>query len=92
MNRIIKLCPNCNNPIDRHIDNAEEKLRMAITFEHGKNIFNAINRHLFRSIDLCNFCYTTLRVYREENSGLLNGVIQVFEAKMTLNKQELSIN
>lgn len=57
-------CPSCGQPFEREVENAEEKLRTAIALETGKNIYWAIKKHLFRSIDLCNFCYATLRIYR----------------------------
>jgi hypothetical protein len=60
----MKICPNCGQPINRVVEDGESKMQLALTYEHGKNILNAIKRHLFRSIDLCNFCYATLQVYR----------------------------
>ncbi len=62
-----KLCPNCNNLIDREVENAKERAQTAIALETGKQIQNAIERHLFRSIDLCNWCYTLLRIYRNNH-------------------------
>lgn len=60
----MRVCANCHNPINREVENAEEKLKTALTIEHGRSIYNAIQRKLFRSIDLCNYCYSTLRVYK----------------------------
>lgn len=62
------ICPNCGQDINREIENVEEKLKMATTFEAGKGIYYAILDHQFRSINLCNWCYTIMQVYRKSLS------------------------
>lgn len=59
-----KICPNCGQQIDRPVENAEEKLKMATSFEAGKGIYYAILDHRFKSIELCNWCYTIMQTYR----------------------------
>ena len=63
-----KTCPNCGQQIDRPVENAEEKLKMATTFEAGKGIYYSILDKQFRSINLCNWCYTIMQVYRKSLS------------------------
>jgi hypothetical protein len=59
-----KICPNCGQQIDRPVEDAEEKLKMATSFETGKGIYYAILDHKFRSIELCNWCYSVMQTYR----------------------------
>ena len=69
-----KVCLNCAYPIDRYtypVDrsakDAEGKLKL-VTSETGKCIYYAILDHNFRSIDLCNWCYSIMRAYRHSLS------------------------
>jgi hypothetical protein len=59
-----KICAYCQNPIDRVVENAKERIETAVAMETGKFIYNAIMDKRFRSIDLCNFDYVLLRIYR----------------------------
>ncbi len=59
-----KTCKNCYQDINRPIENAEERLKMATSRELGKNIYYAILDKRFRSIELCNWCYSLLRIYK----------------------------
>ena len=59
-----KTCPNCGQQINRPVEKVEEKLKMATAFETGKGIYYAILDHKFRSIDLCNWCYSVMQTYR----------------------------
>jgi len=59
-------CSYCGRPFSMKVDNVEEKLESALGLEHGKEICRAIERKEFRSIDLCNFHYTLLRVYKNQ--------------------------
>lgn len=59
----MKVCPNCHQ-IDRPIENAEEKLKMGMALETGKDIYYAVLDGRFKSIDLCNWCYSVMRAYR----------------------------
>ena len=61
----VERCKYCGRPMDMEVENAEEKLGFAISLQHGKEIYYAIRRREFKSIELCNFHYTLLRVYRE---------------------------
>lgn len=61
---VSKRCPNCNQELDRPVENAEEKLKTATAFETGKHIYYAILDHRFRSIELCNWCYSVMQTYR----------------------------
>ena len=58
------ICANCGQQIDRPVENAEEKLKMATSFETGKGIYYSALDHKFRSIDLCNWCYSVMQAYR----------------------------
>lgn len=57
------ICPNCHQDINKPVENAEEKLKM-ITLETGKSIYYAILDRRYRSIDLCNWCYSVMRAYK----------------------------
>lgn len=59
-----KECKNCLQPIDRPIENAEEKLKTGIGILTGQHIYNAVLDKRFKSIDLCNWCYSLLKAYR----------------------------
>lgn len=56
-------CKYCGRPFDMEVDNAEEKLKSAMGLQHGKEIYYAIQRKEFRSIDICNFHYVLLKSY-----------------------------
>jgi len=60
----MEICKNCNQELNRPIENVEEQLEMATAMELGKSIYYAILDRKFWSIDLCNFCYTLLKNYR----------------------------
>jgi len=57
-------CANCGQQINRPVENAEKKLKMATSFEIGKGIYYSILDHRCRSIDLCNLCYSVMQTYR----------------------------
>ena len=59
-----QICPNCHNTMIREIEGAENKLKMAISFETGKGIYYSVLDRRFRSIDLCNWCYALMQTYR----------------------------
>lgn len=59
-----KFCANCGQEINKPVEDAEQKLKMAIALETGKGIYYAILDNRFKSIDLCNWCYSLIQSYR----------------------------
>lgn len=64
MKNKIKCCPNCHQPIDRPMENAEEKLKLPTAKLLGQQVYTAVLNKHFNSIDLCNWCYSTMQSYR----------------------------
>jgi hypothetical protein len=59
-----ELCPNCGQNINKSVENAEDKLKTATALETGKNIYYSILDGKFKSIELCNWCYSVMQAYR----------------------------
>ena len=60
----MKTCKWCNQDIDKPVENAEERMQTATAMQMGREIYYAILDKRMRSIDLCNWDYSLLKMYR----------------------------
>ena len=61
---MIKLCKNCSWPID----NPRETIPRVGLYEIGRSIYLSVLDGKFKSIDLCNLCYSLMQTYRSSLS------------------------
>lgn len=55
-----KVCKHCGLPVNE----ARENLPKVGLMEIGRTIYYGVLDHFYRSIDLCNFCYSVMRSYK----------------------------
>lgn len=69
MNEEIKkqTCKNCGKMIDMPYESVEDKLtelQQLTIIDVGRSVYKLVNDGKLRSIDLCNFCYSVMRAYK----------------------------